>query len=507
MRLPFPERIPLPTVFFAATVLAGLQQVQGTSILFSVFCYLFIVIAAVAFNVAGGFTRTTGSYVFFYSVLGAIFGLVYKAYLGEPADSNLRSPVLTMEVFTGGITAMLLAVIISRKISRKRPLLQTVLKEKDMKNAAIGCFTFGMVTAVITVFVPHGSGSFLSALAQLNHFLPMSVIIATIHAIKKSGGRRSVDLLVIITMATCLGFGFVNFSKEAMFAPIFSWLVTTASLRKDFRAYQIGLGILGILLIIRYLVPYSQYGRTQIPEDDSFFSRTVLSVSLLTNLEQVRQEYLDHLEPTEDLDTKGYYDHPQGFLDRLSMIGPDDALINYTNQGNYTGIGVVAAYFANWVPHFLWPSKPTFLPGNVYARMIGGIIGEEDYSTGISFTPTGEAYQLAGWTGIFVVAPVIWIMLFTIFDSLCGDVRTSPWGLLAIPMYAHLAPEAMLGGAVYLMWFGALGIVFVAVGTAQAMPIIGTLLAGPEKTELIRLRKRGLPRSLASSRPAPELSA
>src|SRR5882757_1559742 len=130
MRLPFPERIPLPVAFVAATILAGLQQIQQTNVYFTLYSFLFIVIATLAFNTAGGFTRPSGSYVFFYAVLGLIVGIVYKAYLGEPGDSNLRAPILTMQVFTGGITAMFFAVIVSRRISRKRPLLGNMLQEK-----------------------------------------------------------------------------------------------------------------------------------------------------------------------------------------------------------------------------------------------------------------------------------------------------------------------------------------------------------------------------------------
>ena len=505
MRLPFPERIPLPPVFFAATVLAALQQAQGTSLVFTVFCYIFIVMSVLAFNAAGGFTRTTGSYIFFYSTLGALLGIVYKAYLGEPADSNLRNPNLTMEVFAGGITAMYVAVIISRRITRKQPLLQTVLKDKDMRNAAIGCFVCGLGLALVTIFFPHDSGSLLSGLAQLNRFLPMAAIIATLHAIKASNGRKSIDWLVVISVGVGVAFGCIGFSKEGMFAPMFSWLVAAASLRKDFRPQQVAFAILCIALMGRYLVPYSQYGRTQVTEE-GIGARISLATSLLTNLGQVRENYLANVEPTEDLDNKGYYNKSQGFFDRLTMIGPDDGLIDYTHQGNYAGIGVVVAYFANWVPHFMWPDKPTLYTGNLYARQMGGIIAEDDLSTGISFSPSGEAYHLAGWTGIFVIAPIMWIMLFTVMDSLCGDVRKSPWGLLAIPLYAHLAPEGMLGGVAYLMWFGAMAITFCAIGTAQVMPIVGTLLAGPEKTGLVRLRKRGLPRSPAASRSTPELS-
>jgi hypothetical protein len=506
MRLPFPERIPLVPVFLGATVLAALQWFQGTNPVFTVLSFLFIVISALAFNAAGGFSRTTGSYVFFYSLLGAMLGLVYKAYLGEPADSNLRNPNLTMGVFTGGIAAMYVAVIIARRITRKKPLLQTVLKEKDMRNAAIGCFVAGLGLAIVTIFLPHENGSVLSGLAQINRFLPMAAIIATLHAIKKSGGRRSVDLLVILSVGVGVGFGFIGFSKEGMFAPMFSWLVAAASLRKNFRHYQIALGIFAIFLIGRYLVPYSQYGRTQIT-DGSMSGRIALATSLLSNLGQVRETYLSNIEPTEDIESTGYYNRSQGIFDRLTMIGPDDSLIDFSHQGNYAGIAVIGPYFANWIPHFLWPDKPLLYTGNLYAHEIGGIIGEEDYSTGISFSPSGEAYHIAGWTGVLLVAPIMWIALFTIMDSLCGDVRKSPWGLLTIPLYAHIAPEGMLGGVAYLMWFGALAIVFCAVGTAQVMPIIGTLLAGPEKAGLVRLRRRGLPKPLADRHSTPELSA
>ena len=70
-----------------------------------------------------------------------------------------------------------------------------------------------------------------------------------------------------------------------------------------------------------------------------------------------------------------------------------------------------------------------------------GMLGDEDRTTGISFSPIGEAFHVGRWTGIFIVAPILWIMLFTLYDSLCGDARKVPWGLLAIVLFAHIAPE------------------------------------------------------------------
>ena len=505
MRLPFPERIPLQAAFIAATILAGLQQLQGTSVLFTVYSFLFVVIAAVTFNVAGGFTRPSGSYVFFYAVLGLLVGLVYKAYLGEPGDSNLRSPILTIQVFTGGITAMLFAVIISRKLSRKKPILGNILEEKDMKNAAVGCFAFGLLLFGINAVVPHQDGSVLSALAQLDRFFQISIIIGTLHAIKKSGGRTGFSFLVLLAIAITSFAGALAFSKEGMFTPVTCWFVAASSMRLRIRSYQIVIGIAVAYVIFHFLVPYSQYGRSQVPEKATFQDRLELSSGMLSDLSGVRQQYLEGYNKAVDADEgtgMDYYNEPQGFFDRLTMIGPDDALINYTSQGNFFGLGVIPAYFANWIPHFLWPNKPGLGSGNLYAHEIGGIIGDEDLSTGISFTPTGEAFHLAGWTGIFVVSPIIWIMVFTVFDSLSGDTRKSPWGLLTIAVFAHMAPEGMLGGIIYTAWFGSLAIIFVAVTTAYFMPLIGTLLAGSEKTGIVRLRRRGmLPTPELASRP------
>lgn len=507
MRLPFPERIPLTPAFLAAIVLVGLQQLQQTALMYSVYCFLFLIIATVTFNLAGGFSRPSGSYVFFYSVLGVIIGLIYKAYLGEPADSHLRSPMLTIKVFVGGIIGMLIAVVISRKLSRKRPLLRNFLAPKDYKNAAMGCFAFGLLLNVLSITTKHENGSVLSAIMQLNRFLQMSIIIGTLHVLRKTGGRNAFSPLVIIYIIVTAASGVIFFSKEGMITPMLCWLVAAASLRYNLRFYQTAAIALATFITFYYLVPYSQYGRNQVPEGATLTERIAISYNMLADLSSVRELYLQNSsgEDTGDAQGMSYYNQPQGFFDRLTMIGPDDALIDYTQDSNFAGLDVIPAYFANWIPHFLWPNKPGLLSGNSFAHEIGGIVGEEDVTTGISFTPSAEAFHLAGWTGIFVVAPIIWTMLFVIFDSLCGDVRKSPWGLLVIALFAHIAPEGMLAAAIYVMWYGSVAIIFVAVATAYVMPLIGTLMVGPEQTGLVRLRGRGVPRK--SVPPGPLVAA
>jgi hypothetical protein len=500
MRLPFPERIPLPAAFIAATVLAGLQQLQGTDLNFSFYSFLFIIIATVAFNLAGGFTRASGSYVFFYAVLGVIVGISYKAFLGEPGESNLRSPILTMQVFTGGITSMLVAVILSRRLTRKKPFLGTLLKERDTRTAAVGCVAVGLLISALNAVLPHEGTTVLSAITQLNKFLIMSVILATLYTIRKSKGRTGFGILVAVTLVVNMIFGLVSFSKEGMFTPLVGWVVAACSLRLRLRLPHLLIGGAVTFIAFHFLVPYSQYGRDLVPDDPTFSDRVHLATGLLSDLGATRELYLaNETEGSGELRAMQYYNQSQGFFDRLTMLGADDALIDYTSRGNYFGLSMLAADFGNWVPHFLWPNKPTLNSGNMFARSIGGVVGEQDTSTGISFSPSAEAYQLAGWTGVFLVAPLVWTLVFVTFDSLCGDTRKSPWGLLVVAAFAHVAPEGMLDNAIYFVWFGGMGIIFVALASAYVMPILGTLIVGadrdPKVSSSVAWRRRSVPAS------------
>jgi hypothetical protein len=167
------------------------------------------------------------------------------------------------------------------------------------------------------------------------------------------------------------------------------------------------------------------------------------------------------------------------------MISIDDALDNHTKQFGTFGFYPVIQSLENVVPHFIWPDKPPLLTGNTYAHEVG-LLSEGDDSTGVSFSSTAVAFHLMGWYGVFLLAPFLWFLLFTVFDSLCGDVRKSPWGLLVMVLFAHAAPEGDLNSVIYMIFYGAFGIIFAAVMGAYVMPVIGTFFIGPEGIALRR---------------------
>lgn len=508
MRLPFPEQIPLRYAAYFATLLCAVQLLQGTDPAFALYCFLFIVIATFTFNVAGGFTRPSGGYVFFYAVLTVILGITWKAVLGERADSNLTRPLLVMEASLGGIVGMCLAVMVSRQFRKKVPILPNLANEK-LLQAAIGSLIAGLILTSALLFVPHGSGSALSTLNQLNGFLPLAMILGVIYEVRTSGGTRSVNITVLVSGFTIFFLGLINYSKQGIFTPLFCWALAAASQRFKFSVYKIITLAAMLLFTGYYLVPYSQYGRNfrvfattkaetgvDISPMDAFLQNTEISFTYLTQLNNVRERNKQTEAPVRIEGIPAYYDTPQGLFDRLQMLSMDDALINVTEERGAFGLTPIYISFENWVPHFLWPGKPEIKIGNFYAHEIG-MLNPDDDTTGISFSPIGEGFHLARWVGILLILPAIWIALFTLYDSLCGDIRVSPWGLLALVIFGHAAAESGLSGIIYLLWFQAISLSFAVLAAIYVMPVFGYIATGSKAARLHgNLGVRSVPRRL-----------
>jgi hypothetical protein len=475
MRLPLPERFSVRQMLAFATTLMVVQLLEGTDLTFAALVFCYVILTATAYNLAGGFFYPSGAWILFTGLETTLIGLTYKAALLEPAQTNLRAPNQTMLVYCGGMLGMGAAAWVNRLLRPGRGLLAGFSVGAQMKESAIGCLVIGIPLMYLQRNGVHETASVASALNQLNHFLPLAILLGTTYEIHASGGRRSTNWVVWTAGLLIFGMGVVNFSKEGMFTPVVTWLIPTIVLRFRFSRAQVLGAFAALAFTGYYLVPFSQAGRGSRDTEGNFANNLQSALTFLSDLEGTRKLYLESGLVANIDEIPHLYNESGGLFDRLQMLAFDDALIQITDDGSVFGLSPAVGTFVNAIPRFLWKNKPEYLVGNVYGRQIG-VITENDTSTGISFSPTGDAYHEAKWFGVLVVEPIIMFILFFVMDSLSGDVRLSPWGLLFIALSAHAAPEGQIPGTIWVATYGAEGVIFAAVISGYVTPFLSRLL-------------------------------
>ena len=483
MRFPLPERFKLrgTIIFIVAVVLA--QQIEKTDVTFSLLTAIYIALFTIGFNVGGGLYYLAGAYIFFNGAFSCIFGILFKILVGEPGDSNLLLPVKTMEAYCLGMAGMVVAAALSRRLVPRRGLLANMAAGDAMKKAALGCLIVGILIQLVTSSGVGSTASISSALGQINHFIQMAIILGTTYEIRHSNGKRSSNWIVWTAGLWLFVFGVIVFSKEGMFISLFSWFIPAVVLRFDFSRKQIIGGFAAAFIIIYYLVPFSQYGRQLRTENGG--GNATGALALLSHPQATRQLYLEQQQDEDINGAPHYYNDAAGLADREQMLAYDDAIINYAEQGNFRGFTPTIEALENIIPRFLWSGKPATLTGNEYGHEIG-VLSEDDFTTGISFSPVGDAYHQEGLLGVIVVIPFITFLLFIVGDTLAGDTRVSPWGLLLIALSSNAAPEGLVSGTVYLASYGAFAVVFIALLSRYVLPVFANLLTGSERTRVRR---------------------
>ncbi len=479
MRVPVPDRFAAkPALLFIASLFA-VQLLVGTDLLFCVLTAAYVGLFVLGFNAAGGLLYPSGAFIFFNGTMTAIFGLVFKCFLGEPGEKFLLSPITSMLAYCGGMGGMALAAFLTTRLRPKRGLLAHIGAGEMMKRSAIGCLFFGIFVGITTNSA--GEGTVGSAFRQINHFIQMAILLATAYEIHRSNGKRSTNWIVWAGGAWYLGTGLITFGKEGMFLGTLTWAVAAVALGYDFRPKQLlFMGIAGFLLVY-YLVPYSQYVRnykTGVRSQD-----LQIALQYLGDLGETRRLFIEQDESHDITGEPHLFGKPEGFFDRMNMLAFDDALIQYTDNGYVYGILPTLESYANIVPHFLWPSKPSFAYGNDFGRELG-VITEDDTSTGISFSPIGDAYHEATWFGVLGIWPVIAFLFFFFTDSLTGSARKAPWALLPISLVSHTAPEGLMQGTIFLTTYGIVSLVVIVLFSRYVLPAITAVFTGTGRGRL-----------------------
>ena len=470
MRIPISNHFNMRYVaIFIAIMFVG-QEAEGTSVVFALLTAVYIALWALAYNVAGGLAYPSGAYVLGSGLFSVVVGFAAKILFFEPGQRNLLAPNTTMLAYCAGMLGILIASVVTRFLRPRHGLLKGFDSLETMHRASILCLFVGAVfVAIAGSGASAGSGSVLSALSQVNRFPSMAILLSTTYVIQSTHGRRSVNWVVAVGIAIFFGAGLITFGKEGMLAGFVTWGIAATLQGYDYKKFQV-LGLtLGFAFITYYLVPYSQYARVFAIHTGGVLQNLPVMFEYLGDLPRTRQLYLATLEGVDIAEDSHLYDQREGFLDRLIIVAPDDALIDFTAKGNIFGISPTISAFSNIIPHFIWPSKPAVNTGNVYAREMGG--NSDDTTTGITFSATADAFHEESWLGVLLLMPIVLSFSFVVQDSIAGSAEFAPWALLPIVGMSQISGGG-LGGAVYQATFGMVGLLFVYWTTKVAGPLV-----------------------------------
>jgi hypothetical protein len=478
VRIGLPASVSPTKAFTFAAASFLVQQIQHTDIIFSSLYFLFLMLSAFAFNTAGGFTRIAGAYYCWFSMLVCIIGVTWKMVLNEPGDSALQDPWLLMTLYDIAAAGFIVVALILRNVDLRHYELAGagVTGKVNFTAAGLGCIMIAYANDFAGTLFGIAPGGVLSALRQLDQFLPLGIMLATIGAINDSKGKRSFNFVNIIGMLFAFEAGFEVFSKQGMFTPLVCWLIGVIYKRFDLRRSHL-IGIALATFICFYALAPLSGARDYIKPDMTSTDRLVLAVDSIIHIDRTRA-HVKELSGDE-APAHSYFLKPQNALiARLNMIGVDDALVHYGLVNEPIGIQNVIDDFGDLLPHFIAPNKVEPLTGNYYAHEVGGMLADADVTTGISFSPVGESFRVMRWVGVGFILPAVWLMLFASVEAVCGDLRTSPWTLLPILATTHIAPEGMLGGQIYMLGYGNAAYFFCILIATRMAPVLGRLFYG-----------------------------
>ncbi len=484
MKISFPERVPISWVTSFVGVLVAVEVLEGSDLLLALLGGAFLYVGALAFNKAGGLQYPSGSYIFFTVVITVGLGNVAKAVLGEPLQTNLLAPTLSMAVYFVGSCALYLAATLNTAIRPRKSLLADVKVDAIVLQIGIGCL---IISAITPLFL---SDSLQGTFSQFNAAFSFLAVMLPVYARARStGGRKTFNVTSLLAWAFATFGGLHGFSKQGIFGPSFAWIVAAIAAGVIVSARKLIFVMAATLLAITFLSPYSQVGRLY--RDDPAVNEKM--IYLLEHPQETRELYERQSEYTAGL---GYhwFDKGQGLMDRLTMFPIDDALIYYTDNGRPGSMYPILSYFYNVIPTFLVPDKPILRWGNYYAHQIG-MLGEEDLTTGISFSPFSEAYHDGGWLGITVVACGMFLLAFYVCDWVAGSLKQNIWAVLYIVYFSLQAPEGYLRTTVYAATIFTISVISAAYISTKIAPIIGSFVV-----PAARSRQGNLPLPVSSPR-------
>jgi hypothetical protein len=456
----FPGPVRLDVGLGFALLLMVLQLGTGTSLVFTELTFLAVLFAIFAVNLAGGLKTLAGTCLAIIALKVFVVAELAKALFGEPGQSRLDQPIVTMGVIALSMTSLALAALVCLPLRPGRVLLPPTVDLELLRIIAILCFVFGtgaFFAGQVLGAREDGAiyiGGLAGLLRRVSACSPLAIVAGTAFTLLASGKRRLFGPYNILPFLTEFAVGVVFANKQAMIEPFLYVAATGLAFRFPWRRTHLVGGAFFLFLTLFVLYPFGQVARNYIrgPTLKESINRTVEFLG--ENLRRPHflvEQYEQYREGLEEDDMNRYFQKPNGFLERLALIKPTDSLISQTVKEGTSGWGNITAGLADLVPRLILPRPFVNVPNELGYK--AGIVLEENFGTCVSFFFAGDAFSSFGWPGVAVVSFAVGLILVAVTRLLVTRFDQNIWAVMLLGAYQNQIAEANFGGVLQTLLY------------------------------------------------------
>jgi hypothetical protein len=452
LRLAFPGPCRLDIAVALALLLLILQLATGTALEFAELTFIGVVFSVVAVNLAGGLRTVAGCCLAIVALQVFVIAEIGKVCWGEPGQSRLEQPFVTMGVLALSMVGLGAACLVCRTFQPKQVLFKPVSDLEMLRVMAI----LGCLLGLAALFGGRALGESEEGTVQLGGLAgllrrftgctPLAIIAGTAYTVLTSRGARLFSIYNSVPFCCQMAIGIFYSSKQGMFEPLLNLVLTGIAFRFPWRRVHLISAPAIWLVSVFVIFPFGQVARnftTGVNLADRFNKNVAYFEENLKNPRYLIDQYLDYKDSLEAEDGFLYFNHPNGLLERMSLIKPADALISATLRQGQSGWETIQPGLEDLLPRVILPRRFVNTP-NVMGYK-AGFVDEDNTGTCISFGFAADAFGSFGWAGVAVIPFFIGILVICVTRLLTTALPGNIWGVVFLVGFYHVVAEASVG--------------------------------------------------------------
>lgn len=421
----------------SVSLLAIGELALGTSLYFTAMMAIAMLSIGITFNLLGGFTTFGGFFFSAFALRTIVISQFAKVLLLEAADKNLDVPRLTISVYAVFYLSAMVGVFLFGKVRLRLPRPMESLTGTQAKLLYTIALSVGV--AAMAVFDSYNQSygehtEYTGARSLALAFSPLllfSLVLAVDTTIKKSNGKHSISVAVLVPWVISTLDGFIDTVRTAMLMPVIIYFVTCYLRGYRFKRRHILAAALVAFSFFAFIGPLEVFTRFFIA-NQPLSQRIYWSFHTLATHHDPREWRDSAAEEAESLSgsREQYYSKPgTSLLSRLSLIRADSDVIDACSSGTHYGFAAIKIEALQSIPSFLYKNKPRFLGGADYIGRVAGLSAEGDIVSFPAITAVSDSYGSFGWLGVVLFPLICFPLTFIIYESIF-DI-SKPWGTVA----------------------------------------------------------------------------